>query len=262
MHCNSRRAVRGTAERPAREPPARAPRSSPLRAPRAAGPDPHSAHHETNIGAKRERPVAQMIKALLQAWARPDLEKSLAAITAGSVVFAPLAWAVKRWLNGRRARADVSRGIRAELDDSRKALDGTDGRRYDERTIVDTDSSCPVPVRRKIRYVQAFLNCDAYDSFLHSGRLVMLDAKQVQDIQNIYQLIKHHNEYLKLLQPLFDREIETETSMPAVTGVYLGMLDRHDAELLEKIPRLMEKLGASRSLSGRLRGLFLGRRGG
>ena len=216
----------------------------------------------TNIGPGRRRPAAQMIEALLQMWAHPDFEKSLAAFTAGGVVLAPLTWAVKRWLNGRRARADVSRGIYAELCDARKALDGTDGRRYDERSIVDTGSPCPLPVHKKVRYVQAFLNCDAYDSFLHSGRLVMLDAKLVQDIQNTYQLIKRHNKYLDYLQPWFDREIETGTSMLAVTGVYFNMLDRYDAELSKKIPRLVEKLGASRSLSNRLRVLFLGRRGG
>ena len=216
----------------------------------------------TNIGAMRERSVAQMIETLSQVWAHPDFDKSLAVITTGWVVLAPLTWAVKRWLNGRWARADVSRGICAELDDLRRALDGTDGRRYDERTIVDTSSSRPIPVFKKVRYVRAFLNCDAYDSFMYSGRLVMLDAKLVQEVQNIYQLIKHHNEYLKLLQPWFDKETETGRSMLAVTSVYLNMLDKHDAELLEKIPRLTEELEASRSLSDSLRRLFLGRRGG
>ena len=85
----------------------------------------------------RGRTVTPMIEALVQAWAHPDFEKSMAAVTAGGVVLAPLTWAVKRWLSGRRARADVSRRIRAELDDTRRALDGTDGRRYNERTIAD-----------------------------------------------------------------------------------------------------------------------------
>ena len=52
---------------------------------------------------------------------------------------------------------------------------------------------------KKMHYVPAFLNCGACDSFLHSGRLVMLDAKLVQEIQNIYQLIKRHNKYLDYL---------------------------------------------------------------
>ena len=234
--------------------------SRPLRALRATGLDP--ARLMTNIGPVRRRPVALMIEALSWVWIHPDFEKWTSAFTAGGVVLAPLTWAIKRWLNGRKARADVSKGIHAELGDARRALDGTDGRRYDERTIADDASPCPVPMRKKIRYVQAFLNCDAYDSFLHSGRLVMLDAKLLQDVQNTYQLIKRHNKYLDYLQPLFDREIETGMGMPAVTGVYFNMLDRHDAELLEKIPGLMEKLGASRSPSGRLRGLLLGRRGG
>ena len=70
----------------------------------------------------------------------------------------------------------------------------------------------------------------------------MLDANLVQDIQNVYQRVKHHNKWLEHLMPLHDKESETGKSNLTVTNTYYSLLNKYEAELLEMIPALKKRL--------------------
>lgn len=171
-----------------------------------------------------------------------DLDRDLAIITAGGVVLAPVAWAIKRVLNGYKVKKIVAKGICAELDDTVEALGDASRHPRVEKTIIDPESTSTIKTCKKIRCTLTFLNHDAYDSFLYSGHLTAIDANLVQKVQNVYQLIKYHNKWLEHLMPLLDRESETGEPNLVVTSTYYSILDEYELELLRDIPSLKKNL--------------------
>lgn len=174
----------------------------------------------------------------------PFFDQWVAIITAGGVVLAPAAWAIKRVLTGHKVKKNVAEGICAELDDTVDTLGEASCHPRFKMTIIDPESTSAVKTCKKIRGTLTFLNHDAYDGFLHAGHLVTLDPELVQEIQNVYQRIKHHNKWLEHLMPLLDKESETGKSNLAVTGTYYNALSKYESELLEMIPALKKRLKA------------------
>ncbi len=80
----------------------------------------------------------------------------------------------------------------------------------------------------------------------------MLNSELVQDVQNVYQRIKHHNKWLEYLMPLLDKESETGKSNLAVTSTYYDILSKYESELLDMIPALKKRLEVLASLQSRL----------
>lgn len=172
----------------------------------------------------------------------PYFDQVAAAATAIGVVGAPAAWAIKRWWNGRQIKKTVAKGLCAELEDTVRALGETSRHRQLEKTIIDPESMSAIKTCKKIHCTLTFLNHDAYDSFLYSGHLMALDAGLVQEVQNVYQLVKYHNKYLKHLMPLLDRESETGEVNLTGTSTYYNILDKYESNLLETIPPLKKSL--------------------
>lgn len=158
------------------------------------------------------------------------------------VVVAPAAWAIKRRYSGYRTRKMVAEGLCAELEDAMKALNGTTGHRQIKMTIIDPEATGLIKTCKRIRIVLGFLNHDSYDGFHYAGHLSVFDAGLVQDIQNVYQRIKHHNKWLEYMMPLRDKETETGKINLAVTSTYYNTLDKYESELLERIPDLKKRL--------------------
>ena len=172
----------------------------------------------------------------------------MAVVTAAGVIGAPVAWAAKRRYNGYQIRKTVAKGLCAELDDTTRALDGTSCHHQIKISIIDPKSNTAIKTCKKIRCTLTFLNHDAYDGFLHAGHLTALDTDLALDVQNVYMRVKYHNRWLDHLMPLLDRELETGKANVAVTSTYYDILDKHESELLEKIPVLKKRLEGLASL--------------
>lgn len=177
-----------------------------------------------------------------EVWEWPYFDQGVATVTALGVIGAPAVWAIKRRWNGHQTRKTAAKGLCAELEDTMKALGDASRHQQFEETIIDPETTSGIKTCKKIRWTLAFLNHDAYDGFLHAGHLAMLDAELVQEIQDIYQLIKRHNMWLEYMMPLRDKESETGEANLAVTSTYYDILDKHECKLLETIPGIEKRL--------------------
>ena len=83
------------------------------------------------------------------------------------------------------------------------------------------------------------LNHDFYDSLVFSGKINFLKPDLQQQIQNIFNQIKTHNEYLDLTRKM---TVGKQEDFPEDTHEFYIWMDNNEVKLLKDIPIMMKKL--------------------
>ncbi len=123
----------------------------------------------------------------------------------------------------------VKKNLYGELADTLYAIEGDKFPKDLFDLIVDN---------HKITFTKRFLNHDIYDSLVFSGEIKFLDYEIHQTIQDIFNMIKYHNHYLRLVvESQTHNDKIQESAIP-----YYIMRDRYEQQLIEKIPIMMSKL--------------------
>ncbi len=156
-----------------------------------------------------------------------------AVVTILSLGISSILYFVKRWHDTSTEKRRASKNLYTELDD---ALDGLDEKIYtnDLRKIKLNDKDYAYFMNRR-------LNHDFYDSLIFSGKINFLKSELQQSVQDIFQIIKDHNFYLKKIRDIEDNA-RVGDDISSITKRYYEQLDKDEKSLLERIPKMKEKL--------------------
>ena len=92
-----------------------------------------------------------------------------------------------------------------------------------------------------------FFNHDFYDSLIFSGKINFLEPDLQQQIQNIFHMIRQHNEYLEITQRVRlakQKHFDDQTQLPKEVYFYYIGMNRYEKELTKSIPDMMKKLNS------------------
>ena len=153
----------------------------------------------------------------------------LAAIaTLLSLTLVPLLYFLNTW----DERTRISRNLHGELKDTLDTLEWRTKKGAKEGVTVEANGDI-------YRYADKFLNHDVYDSLVSSGRINFLRYELQQQVQNIFKLIRKHDEYVHFIIDIKNQARKATSFVP-----YYKMLDKYEDDLLEQIPDVVEKLEA------------------
>jgi len=79
-----------------------------------------------------------------------------------------------------------------------------------------------------------------YDSLIFSGNINFLRPELQQQVQNIFNQIKTHNDYLDLCKKIQD--IESTEEIPEKAYLYYDWMDKNEVKLEKDIPIMLKKL--------------------
>ena len=161
-----------------------------------------------------------------------------AIITILSVIISPSMYFLQRrdsekmmLVKEERERKRASNNICRELQDT---LEGLDRNKHYNRAIdFETKHG------QKVFFMNRLFNHGFYDSLIFSGKINFLEPDLQQSVQNIFRIIKMHNEYLKLTEKMSQEKQET---FPEETYKYYIWMDEQEKQLLKHIPIMIEKL--------------------
>lgn len=149
-------------------------------------------------------------------------------VTIISLIAAPIGYAIKLWLESVRASRNLSR----ELDDTLIALD--DKKYYEDWWQRSYGG-------KTYRFMRRRLNHDFYDSMVFSGKINYLKPKLQQKVQDTFQKIKDHNNYLEKVNKVIDSAQKDEDYIYKLERYY-EILEKTELDLLDEIPKRIEKL--------------------
>lgn len=169
-------------------------------------------------------------------WEGEFLGKWSSVVTILSLVGVPVAYFVRQYEKEQEMakmevveKARASKNLRGELLDTLEAIKGKEF----PDDLIDLKVGDTT-----ITFMNRFLNHDIYDSLVFSGGIKFLDYKIQQKIQDIFNIIKHHNRYLRFT-------IENRGPDGRVSEIvlrYYELLDKYEKQMLEKIPPMIEYL--------------------
>lgn len=95
----------------------------------------------------------------------------------------------------------------------------------------------------KYYFVNRMLNHDFYDSLVFSGKINFLPTRIQQQTQDVFQLIKDHNSFIRNIRDIEDN-VGSAKDISSKTKRYYEALHRAKVELLAErgIPSLKTKL--------------------
>ena len=95
----------------------------------------------------------------------------------------------------------------------------------------------------KYYFVNRMLNHDFYDSLVFSGKINFLPTRIQQQTQDVFQLIKDHNSFIRSIRDIEDN-VGSAEDISSKTKRYYEALHRAEVELLAErgIPSLKTKL--------------------
>ena len=187
-------------------------------------------------------------------WEGEILGKWASIVTILSLVGAPIAYFVKQ--DDREKEKEIEkereRKLAEAMERERKLAEAMERRRTSKNLygeLFDTLSAIKggtfpkdlidVNIGSKtFTFTNRFLNHDIYDSLIFSGGIKFLDSELLQKTQNIFNMIKNHNHYLRLA--LDNRGKDNKVSK--TTMQYYVLLDKYERQLLDEIPRVMDHL--------------------
>lgn len=165
-------------------------------------------------------------------WEDEYVGKWAAVITILSVGIAPAWYFWTKYQNEKDKRKQASKNLHTELIDT---LESLDREKYsDEADSFHTNDG------REIFYMNRNFNHDFYDSLIFSGNINFLRPELQQQVQNIFNQIKTHNDYLDLCKKIQDDE-GTE-AIPEKTYRYYTWMDENEVKLEKDIPIMLKKL--------------------
>ncbi len=124
----------------------------------------------------------------------------------------------------------ITRNLYGELNDGKEGLD--------EKIYQNDLKVMKMQGKNDVYFMNRFLNHDIYDSLVNSGQINFLTYELQQEMQNIFNMIKNHNYYLRLTSELKDKEKEISESSYS----YYETLDNYEKILLKSIPDMMDRL--------------------
>ena len=134
------------------------------------------------------------------------------------------------FLNTIDERTRISKNLYGEMTDTLDTLKWRDDENLGQGIEVIVNGN------EKLRFTNKFLNHDVYDSLVSSGKINILKHELQQQVQNIFKMIKYHNEYLSYTSDNSNRNAGMNL-MP-----YYSMIDEYEQDLLKQIPDMLEKL--------------------
>ena len=156
-------------------------------------------------------------------------------MTSISVALAPFVYFLKTKHNENSERTRASQNLYTELDNTLTALD--------EKVYPDNFKMVEFEDGEKYFFINRMLNHDFYDSLVFSGKINFLPTKIQQQTQDVFQLIKDHNLFIKSIKNIEDNASLNE-DVSSKTKRYYAALHRIEIELLAQrgIPSLKIKL--------------------
>lgn len=171
-------------------------------------------------------------------WEGEVLNKWASAVTILSLIGVPIAYFTKQDQKEKEKnqkekdeRSRASRNLYGELKD---AMDGLDETKYNDLQKLSMNG------KDDVYFMNRFLNHDVYDSLINSGKINFLKYELQQKVQNIFQQIKKHNQYLKYTAELQDGEKNND--VPESAYRYYELFGNYEKLLLKEIPEIMKKL--------------------
>ncbi len=153
-------------------------------------------------------------------------------VTILSLAAAPPVYFIQRWHNHRSETKRASNNLCRELQDTFEGLN---------MEIYKQDSICfTIPNGQSFFYMNRTLNHDFYDSLVFSGKINFLQPELQQPIQNIFNQIKTHNEYIKLIREISERFPNKD--LPEYSYRYFEWLENNEIKLLKDIPSTITML--------------------
>lgn len=153
-------------------------------------------------------------------------------ITSVAVVLAPFVYFLKTKHNENSERTRASRNLHTELDNTLSALD--------EKSHPNSFKVAEFEDGKKYYFMNRMLNHDFYDSLVFSGKINFLPTVIQQKTQDVFQLIKDHNSFIRSIRDIEDRAGLDEDVSPKTTRYYEA-LHRVEAELLAESGILLLK---------------------
>ena len=137
-----------------------------------------------------------------------------------------LSLSYRKFLHGKNAEKQrASENLYTELKDVSEVLDD---KKYPNSVlhvkIEKNDGSVET-----LYFMNWSLNHDFYDSLIFSGQINFLEPKIQQAIQNLFKMIKIHNEYLICIDEIMDRE--DSTIVPKSAHKYCKWLDKNKVRI-------------------------------
>ncbi len=126
-------------------------------------------------------------------------------------------------------RERTSKNLYGELFDTLSAIKGDTF----PKDLLDVEFN-----GKTLTFTNRFLNHDIYDSLIFSGGIKFLDSELHQKTQNIFNMIKNHNHYLRLTIENRGRD----EKISRATMQYYVLLDKYERRLLDEIPFMMTHL--------------------
>ena len=156
-------------------------------------------------------------------------------MTSISVALAPFVYFLKTKHNENNERTRASQNLYTELDNTLKALD--------EKAYPDNFKVVEFEGGKKYYFINRMLNHDFYDSLVFSGKINFLPTNIQQQTQDVFQLIKDHNSFIKRIRYIEDN-VSSDIDIPAKTRRYYEALHKTEVDLLAErsIPLLKTKL--------------------
>ena len=127
----------------------------------------------------------------------------------------------------KRASSNICRELLNTFD----ALDRT--KHPDESKSFKTDTG------KEIFFMNRIFNHDFYDSLIFSGKINFLEPELQQPLQDIFRMIKEHNEYLRLTKRI---KHDKEKQPPKETHIFYIWMNEYEEKLLVHIPEMMNRL--------------------
>ena len=165
-------------------------------------------------------------------WEEEYLGKWASVITIISIGIAPAWYFWTKYQNEKDKRTQASKNLHTELIDTLESLDRV--KYFDDADSFHTDDN------REIFYMNRNFNHDFYDSLIFSGKINFLRPELQQQVQNIFNQIKTHNDYLDLCKKIQDTESTQE--IPKKAYRYYEWMDENEVKLEKDIPIMLKKL--------------------
>ena len=154
-----------------------------------------------------------------------------AIVTIISLSAAPFVYFIQKWHNEKSERKRASNNLCRELKDTLESLDREKFK--DNAMYFKTNND------KEIFFMNRTLNHDFYDSLIFSGKINFLKPELQQQVQNIFNQIKTHNEYLDLTRTV---AIEKQEQFPKDTYEFYIWMDDNEKKLLKDIPIMIKNL--------------------
>lgn len=151
---------------------------------------------------------------------------------------------ISRYVEKKSVLTRSSNSLQWEINDNLEALEG----KKEYQVVMYKTKEHRTSKEVQVRYTNAFLDYEIYDSIISSGELTHFERKTQYYVTYIYTRIKNHNETLNYTNEFEDRffmdgeDKEKKKRWDEAIEKYEISLSKWETEILEKIPMALESL--------------------